>query len=138
MTTTFNTIVITLAASITDNKIDNVAVEKVEIKSGDGQSITSVAKSQEIGGDKPSTATSCPPLTEAERARSLDYIYADFKDGSGMQLVSIDDTRLLAYYIPSYKIGMNVKPAMGGKLIRSSRQVRGYRISGLALVKYDE
>jgi hypothetical protein len=138
LTTTSNTIVITLAASITDNKIDCAVVEKVEIKSVDGQSITSVAKSQETGGDKSSTATSCPPLTEAERARSLDYIYADFKDGSGMHLVSIDDTRLLAFFIPSYKIGMNIKPAMGAKLIRSSRQVRGFRVSGYALVKCEE
>jgi hypothetical protein len=138
LTTTSNTIVITLAASITDNRIDSAIVEKVEIKSGDGQVVTPVINPQKADSDQTSTASTCPPLTDVERAKSLDYIYADFKDGSGMHLVSIDDTRLLAYFIPSYKIGTNIKPAMGAKLIRSSRQVRGFRVSGYALVKCDE
>jgi hypothetical protein len=138
LTTTTNTIVITLAASITDNKIDNAVVEKIEIKSGDGQIVTPVISSLKAGGDKPSTTTPCPPLTDVDKSKSLDYIFADFKDGSGMNLVSVYDDRLMAYFTPCHRIGANIKPAMGAKLICSTRQVRGLRVSGYALVKCDE
>ncbi len=128
MTTTTNSIVITLVASITDNKIDIAVVEKVEIKSDDGQSFNPVTRNHEI-------ADTHPPLTQLEKSKSLEYIYADFKDDVGFQLVSINDIRLLDFFTPCYKIGTNIKPAMGATLIRSSRQVRGYRVSGFALVK---
>lgn len=138
MTTTSSTFVITVAASITDNKIEDVVVEKIEIQTDDGQHFISV-RDPEITGVSRSSNPDNPALqTQAEKSKSFEYIYADFKDGVGFQLVSINDTRLQGYFIPCYKIGANIRPAMGEKLIRSIRDVRNYRVSGYALVKCDE
>lgn len=128
MKTISNNFVITLAVSIADNRIDNAIVEKVEIKSDDDQAFNPDTRNHE-------KADTHQPLTQKEKSESLDYIYADFNDGAGIHLVSVNDTRLLDFFTPCYKTGANIKPAMGPKLIHSSRQVRGYRISGYALVK---
>lgn len=130
-----NTFVITLVASITDNKIDHVVVENIEMRTGEDHPLIKAAETK-------ATETSQPLKTEgnhsphrAEMFTSIDHIFADFKDGSGMQLVSIYDKRFCDFFIPCYKNGSNVRPAMGPKHIRSSREVRRYRIAGLALVK---
>ena len=135
MTTTSSTFVITLVDSITDNKIDNAIVEKIEVRADNGQTFNPVTRDHETEVHLTTMADTHSPLTQSEKSKSLEYIYADFKDGVGIQLVSINDTRLLDFFTPCYKIGANIRPAMGATLIRSNRQVRGYRVSGLALVK---
>jgi len=77
------------------------------------------------------------PATDEEKARSVDYIYADFKDGAGMNLVSVNDKRFRGYFQPviySAKSGSSFKK---GVLVNcySSRNVIASRISGVALIK---
>ncbi|MEI8132727.1 MAG: hypothetical protein WCG34_09845, partial [Leptolinea sp.] len=72
--------------------------------------------------------------SDTDKSKSLEYIFADFCNGLGMGLVSINDDRLRGFFTPSFRNGENVRPAQGAKLIRSARDVRGYRVSGLALV----
>jgi hypothetical protein len=72
--------------------------------------------------------------SDADKSKSLEYIFADFRNGLGMGLVSINDDRLRGFFTPSFRNGANVRPAQGAKLIRSARDVRRYRVSGLALV----
>jgi hypothetical protein len=73
-------------------------------------------------------------LPVADKARSLEFIWVDFNQGIGMELISINDDRLRGYFTPTYKIGENIRPAQGAKLIRTARDVRSMRVSGLALV----
>jgi hypothetical protein len=73
-------------------------------------------------------------LPEADKSKSLEFIWVNFNQGIGMELISINDNRLRGYFTPSYKIGANVRPAQGAKLIRTARDVRNARVSGLALV----
>lgn len=71
---------------------------------------------------------------------SLDFIYADFKDGAGFQLVSVHDARFIGFYFyPYYKNGSNVRPVkhIRGKRINSWKDVREFRILGFALAKHN-
>jgi hypothetical protein len=87
---------------------------------------------------QPSPQPVIKSISVPEASSSLDLIYADFKDGAGYQLVSVKDERFIGHYFnPYYLNGSNIRPAKGvrGRMMRSWKDVREYRISGCALCK---
>ncbi len=71
MTTTSSTFVITVVASITDNKIDDVVVEKIEIQTDEGQTFVSVRYPETSGVSRSSNPENPTPQTQAEKSKSV-------------------------------------------------------------------
>lgn len=118
-----------VAYAAAQNRRTNQAYSRAEMR-GD---IAQVVTHDENGGTTIAHVET-RELPEEDKAKSLEFIWVDFAQGAGMELISINDNRLRGYFTPSFKIGTNVRPAQGSKLIRTPRDVRNMRVSGLALV----
>jgi len=74
-----------------------------------------------------------PLENDADKAKSLEYIRVDM--GNGIELMSVNDSRLIGYFTPCHLNGGSLRPVAASKFFRSSRDIRAARISGYALKK---
>jgi hypothetical protein len=119
----------TVAYQAAKNRRTDQAYSRAEVRGDIAQLVT-----HDDNGGTTVAHVETRDLPEADKAKSLEFIWVDFSEGAGMELISINDDRLRGYFTPSYKIGANVRPAQGAKLIRTARDVRNMHVSGLALV----